>query len=185
MKLSLVAMVSLVVTTGWPQSERTLSPSGPTEPSGTAAVVLCSPDEPGEKLVFSGRVLDYRGQPLAKASVTAYHTDRNGLYNPQNSPTRVPRIRGVAITDEQGRFQFTSIKPAAYPNGTEPAHIHFAVFAPAHHYKYCDVWFEGDPLITEPKRAEAQRRKEPLIVRLVKRPDGAWTFSRDIQLEDS
>ena len=38
--------------------------------------------------------------------MSAYHTDRSGLYNPPDSATRVPRLRGVAVTDEEGRFGF-------------------------------------------------------------------------------
>src|SRR5262245_38948174 len=56
-------------------------------------VALCAPDEPGVKVAFWGRVLDYQGRPLAKAAVVAYQADRAGLYNPPGSPTRVPRIR--------------------------------------------------------------------------------------------
>lgn len=39
--------------------------------------------EPGKPLQFSGRVLDYRGEPLARAAVVAYNANASGLYNPQ------------------------------------------------------------------------------------------------------
>src|SRR6188508_2154675 len=103
-------------------------------------VSLCGSDEPGEKLEFWGRVLDYRGRPLSKAAVVAYHTDRTGLYNLPSAGTRVPRLRGVCVTDEAGRFGFTSIRPAAYPNGNDPAHIHMVITAPAHQMRYVEYW---------------------------------------------
>lgn len=56
--------------------------------SESTPVAICSSDEPGERLVFSGRILDYQGKPLSKASVVAYHADSQGLYNPRNSATR-------------------------------------------------------------------------------------------------
>src|SRR5438067_879687 len=62
-------------------------------------VSLCHAAEPGEKLSFSGCVIDYQGKPLAMAAVVAYNADRNGLYVPTGSTTRIPRIRGVCVTD--------------------------------------------------------------------------------------
>jgi protocatechuate 3,4-dioxygenase beta subunit len=149
------------------------------------AVALCGPEEPGEKLIFSGRVLDYQGKPLAKAAVVAHHADREGLYVPKDSPTRVPRLKGVAITDEQGRFRFTSVRPGAYPDGKEPAHIHLSVVAPVHHVRFVAYWFEGDPLLSEQRRQAAARNSEIVIVKLTKNAEGVWTFNHDIRLEDN
>src|SRR5262245_53320926 len=67
----------------WGQAARRAPADEPPAARGTT-VTLCGPDEPGERLVFSGRILDEQGQPLAQAAVMAYHTDRQGLYNPKN-----------------------------------------------------------------------------------------------------
>jgi len=147
-------------------------------------IVLCDEKEPGQTLNFMGRVLDYEGRPLPKASVVAYHTDHQGLYNPPDSDTRVPRIRGVAVTDAKGRFQFHTIRPAAYPEGTQPAHIHLAVTAPAHHVKWMEIWFDDDPLVTEPLRRQAASGTSTVIVK-PRKEGGAWSFSQDIRLEGS
>lgn len=148
------------------------------------AVVLAGPDEPGERLSFTGRVLDYRGRPLSRAAVVAYHTDAAGLYNPPDSPTRVPRLRSVAITDEDGGFHFTTVRPGTYPSRSEPAHLHLVVTAPAHRTRYVDVWFEGDPLVT-PERLQRPLLEdaETPVVRLAQGTGGAWTFHHDIRLE--
>jgi protocatechuate 3,4-dioxygenase beta subunit len=156
-------------------------PGPPVHADGDASVILCGPDEPGERLIFGGQILDYDGRPLAKAAVTAYHTDASGLYNPNGSGTRVPRIRGVAVTDAEGRFRFSTIMPAAYPNGSEPAHVHLSVMAPAHHVRYVDYWFEGDPHITNGRRATAATNSDIVIVRPGRTPDG-WTFSHNVRL---
>ncbi len=146
-------------------------------------VALCDADEKGERLRFWGRVLDDQGRPLAKASVSAYHTDRSGLYNPRDSATRVPRLRGVAVTDSEGRFGFVTIRPGPYPGGTGPAHIHVTVTAPAHHVRHLEYWFRGDPLITASHRQRAADNPSTVIVELARDADGAWTFSQDIRLE--
>lgn len=152
------------------------------EPDRTSGIILAGPDEPGERLRFSGRVLDYAGRPLGRAAVVAYHTDRNGLYNPPDSPTRVPRLRGVAVTDEEGRFSFSTIRPAAYPEGSAPAHIHVEVAAPAHRVRHFEYWFDGDPLITREMRQQAERGDGVVIVRPRRDSTGAWAFSHDIRL---
>src|SRR5262245_45363549 len=118
-------------------------------------VTLCDANEPGERMVFSGRVLDYTGKPLWKAAVMAYHADAKGLYNPPNTTPRTPRLRNVAITEKDGGFRFSTIRPAAYPDASEPAHIHLGVIAPAHHLRYVTYWFDGDPLITAERRRKA------------------------------
>jgi protocatechuate 3,4-dioxygenase beta subunit len=146
-------------------------------------VAISGPGEPGEKLQFWGRVLDYRGRPLEKAAVVAYHTDRAGLYNPPNGETRVPRLRGVAVTDSAGRFGFSSIRPAPYPAASEPAHIHLVVSAPAHHVRHLEYWFEGDPLVTAAHRQRAEASPSLAIVDLRGNPEAGWTFRHDIRLE--
>jgi len=153
-----------------------------TEPP-SQLVALCAPEEPGEKLEFWGRVLDYRGQPLSKAAVVANHTDRSGLYNSPDAGTRIPRLRGVSITDEAGRFGFTSIRPAAYPNGTDPAHIHLTVTAPAHRMRYVEYWFSDDPLVTKARREHAAGDPSLVIVEPAGDAKQGWKFSHDIRLE--
>jgi protocatechuate 3,4-dioxygenase beta subunit len=153
-----------------------------TEPP-SQLVPLSGPEEPGEKLEFWGRVLDYRGRPLSKAAVVAYHTDRTGLYNSPDGGTRVPRLRGVSVTDEAGRFGFTSIRPAAYPNGSDPAHIHMVVTAPAHQMRYVEYWFSDDPLVTKSHRERADQDPALVIVQLSGDAKQGWKFSNDIQLE--
>jgi protocatechuate 3,4-dioxygenase beta subunit len=105
------------------------------------------------------------------------------LYNPDGSTTRVPRLRGVAVTDEEGRFGFVTIRPAPYPEGREPAHIHMSVTAPAHHVRHVEYWFRGDPLITDSHRDRAAGSESLFIVDIVRDDKGTWTFNHDIRLE--
>src|SRR5262245_13214170 len=152
-------------------------------PASVSPVALCGPEEPGEALTFGGRVLDYQGRALAKAAVVAYNADRAGLHVPPNSGTRVPRLRGVSVTDELGRFRFSTVRPGPYPSGSEPARIHLVVTAPAHRPRFVTYWFEGDPLITAAKREKATRDPEFVIIPLARGSGGTWTFAHDIRLE--
>jgi protocatechuate 3,4-dioxygenase beta subunit len=162
-------------------------PSAPRAASKTSpdTVRLCDPAEPGEKLFFSGQVLDYAGRPLSKAAVVAHHTDHRGLYNPRGSDTRVPRIRGVAVTDADGWFRFTTVRPAAYPDASQPAHIHLVVGAPAHQIRYVELWFTDDPFVTADRRRDAEGSQTLFIVQPSKGADGVWTFRQDIRLDDN
>jgi protocatechuate 3,4-dioxygenase beta subunit len=163
-------------------SQTAATAQAPDSDSFATEVRLTAPGEPGRPLRFHGVVLDYAGKPLAEAAVVVHHADAAGLYNPPGAPTRVPRIRGVAITDAQGRFGFATIWPGAYPDGSQPAHIHLEVAAPAHARRDLEVWFEGDPKITPALRRESSRSPTLAIVRPQARSDGTWAFDLDIRL---
>lgn len=152
---------------------------------GAAAIRICPADEPGERIVFAGRILDHQGEPLTGAAVQAYNTGRDGLYSPRGSGTRMPRIRGTALTDAAGRFRIETVMPGSYPGSQEPAHIHVAVLAPVHHVKFVAFWFEGDPFVTAERRKEAERDGETVIVKLERARDGLPTFHHEIRLEDN
>jgi Protocatechuate 3,4-dioxygenase beta subunit len=60
---------------------------------------------------------------------------------------------GRMITDDEGRYRFTSIKPGAYPwgnhhNAWRPAHIHFSLFGTGLLSRLVtQMYFPGDPLL--------------------------------------
>ena len=60
--------------------------------------------------------------------------------------------KGQLLTDDEGRYQFKTIKPGAYPwrnhpNAWRPAHIHFSLFGPAISTRLVtQMYFPGDPL---------------------------------------
>lgn len=188
MKTSSLLLVGLLAV-GCRQQSPAQTPSSTdlAEPS-TATVhadttVLAGANEPGERMEFWGRVLDYQGRPLAEAAIVAYHTDASGLYNPPEANTRVPRLRAVAITDENGGFRFSTIRPGPYPGGGNPQHIHLEITAPAHRLRYVTYWFDDDPLVTAERRSKLNG--ETVIVALSQDEDGTWTFSHDIRLESN
>ena len=114
--------------------------------------------EPGDPLVVHGRAVAEDGvTPVASAVVFAYHTDREGHYDRPGAPPHSWRLRGWALTDADGRFEFRTIRPAPYPNRNTAAHIHTNIFL-ADGRRYWDgLMFDDDPLVTAADRPTALR----------------------------
>ena len=107
---------------------------------------------------MSGRVLDENGRPVRNALVEVWQAtppDATGTSVDQHDAPLDPNFTGCgrALTDEQGRYQFKTIKPGAYPwrnhyNAWRPAHIHFSLFGRAFVQRLVtQMYFPGDPLL--------------------------------------
>lgn len=155
--------------------------SNPDSGPPTTPVPMCAATEPGQPMHLIGRVFDENNKPLPKASVIAYSTDNTGLYVPRGSSTRTPRINAVAVTDADGWFHFTTIKPGPYPDTDDPIHIHLHIDAAVHKHMYRTLWFEDDPRLTATKRRAIDA--ETRIIPLTKRGDGTLEARCDIHLE--
>jgi protocatechuate 3,4-dioxygenase beta subunit len=112
----------------------------------------------GERIIVSGRVLDENDRPLRGSLIEIWQCNAAGRYRhevDQHSAPIDPNFTGGgrAVTDEQGRYQFTTIKPGAYPwgnhhNAWRPAHIHFSLFGPCFLTRLVtQMYFPGDPLL--------------------------------------
>lgn len=145
--------------------------------------------EPGERLILSGRVLLPDGETPAPGVVLYFHqTNASGLYRSVRSTSRGGRadgmIEGWLATDSTGRYEVRTIKPAPYPGGGMPAHIHIYVKEPGRRPYYIDdVVLASDPLVTKGYREAQELRGGSGIVRLRRDADGAWHGARDIVLE--
>lgn len=112
----------------------------------------------GERIIVSGRVLDEEGCPIAHNLVELWQANAAGRYLhawDQHDAPLDPNFTGAghALTDEQGRYRFVTIKPGCYPwrnhhNAWRPAHIHFSLFGPAFATRLVtQMYFPGDPLL--------------------------------------
>ncbi len=148
---------------------------------------LAKENEKGEPMIISGTVYLPDGKtPAPNILIYAYHTDIEGIYGRGNEPQH-GRFRGWMLTDEKGRYEISSIKPASYPNTTFAAHIHMTLTGKNFKEDSIDsVLFEGDKFISAREREKAGKKGgfNP-IVQLEKRPDGILYAVRDIQLEKS
>lgn len=124
--------------------------------SPTASVAsLAGPNEPGARLVVSGRVFDESGaKPAGGVILYAYQTDAKGVYHPPGQSE--PRLRAWVRTDPEGRFELRTIRPGSYPGTRNPAHIHIQIVGGGWPKQWADeVQFADDPLVTAPMRAKA------------------------------
>ena len=74
----------------------------------------------GERIIVGGRLLDEDARPIAGALVEVWQANSAGRYRHvnDNHPAPVdPNFTGAgrAVTDADGGYRFTTIKPGAYP----------------------------------------------------------------------
>jgi protocatechuate 3,4-dioxygenase, beta subunit len=113
----------------------------------------------GERIVVHGRLLDTDGRPIGGQLVEIWQANAGGRYAHQVDQHPAPLDpnftgAGRTLTDSEGRYRFTTIKPGAYPwqnhpNAWRPAHIHFSVFGRAFTDRLVtQMYFPGDPLFS-------------------------------------
>ncbi|MFD7899408.1 protocatechuate 3,4-dioxygenase subunit beta [Streptomyces sp. NPDC059743] len=111
----------------------------------------------GERITVTGRVLDRAGRPVRHQLVEIWQANASGRYahlRDQHPAPLDPHFTGVGrcLTDDQGSYGFTTVKPGAYPwrnhrNAWRPAHIHFSLFGTAFTQRLVtQMYFPGDPL---------------------------------------
>lgn len=91
----------------------------------------------GDVLSLHGVIWDERGRPIRNTLVEIWNANKWGRYTHEDDPAREPldpNFLGVGrmITDDQGRYQFLTIKPGAYLARPDigrwrPAHVHFSI----------------------------------------------------------
>jgi protocatechuate 3,4-dioxygenase beta subunit len=112
----------------------------------------------GERIIVHGQVLDERGRPQTGVLVEFWQANAGGRYRHKKESYLAaidPNFGGCgrAITDEEGRYYFRTVRPGAYPwpngvNDWRPAHIHFSVFGHGFSQRLItQMYFEGDPMI--------------------------------------
>jgi protocatechuate 3,4-dioxygenase beta subunit len=156
---------------------------------------LTDKKEPRERLQIRGKVYKKDGKtPASNVILYVYHTDARGFYsdlyghapqvtNQTPCATRHGHLRGWMKTDEQGRYFFQTIRPAAYPNRDEPAHIHMIVKEEGlNEYYVSDFLFSDDPLLREDKKRQIHPAGGPGLITLSRDKDRGWTGQRDIIL---
>ena len=154
------------------------------EKNAPSKITIAAKEEPSARLIVTEQVFSPdKKSPLASASVYVYHTDAKGLYTPETNDNRNPRLRGYMRTDTQKHYEFSTIKPAPYPNNRIAAHIHYVVNAPGHQDRVFEIVFEGDPKIDERMRADAAKEGSAFsICALTRDQQGVWRCAQDVKM---
>ncbi len=152
----------------------------------------------GQRIVVHGRVLDSDGRAVPHTLVEIWQANAGGRYRHvvDNWPSPVdPNFTGLGrcLTDAQGRYEFLTIKPGAYPwgnhdNAWRPAHIHFSLFGRAFTQRLVtQMYFPDDPLFfQDPIFNAIPRAARPAAISRFDyertEPNWALAFSWDIVL---
>jgi protocatechuate 3,4-dioxygenase beta subunit len=158
------------------------------------------PDEPhGQRIIVAGRVVDEDARPLAGALIEVWQANAAGRYRHSKDDHPAPLDpnftgAGRTMTDADGRYTFTTIKPGAYPwrnhdNAWRPAHIHFSLFGTnfltrlvTQMYFPDDPLFAWDPMFQSIADERARQRMVSRFDLTLTQPEWALGFAFDIVL---
>ncbi len=101
----------------------------------------------GTILAFDGSLYDGGGMPVPGAVIEIWQTDNNGAYlHPADSASSRRDVNfqsyGESVTDENGRYSFRTILPAAYER--RPRHIHVKVKSGGEELLTTQFYFSND-----------------------------------------
>ena len=148
----------------------------------------------GEPTLYSGRVLDVAGRPIAGATLDIWSGDGEGNYDMQLPGQTEMRARGKIRTDGQGRYWFRSIRPSFYPvpvdgpvgrmlaamgrHPNRPGHIHMIVSAPGYHAVTTHLFVANSPYLDSDA---VFGTKESLVVDFKRHPAGTAATGERIE----
>lgn len=100
----------------------------------------------GERLIITGKVMDMRCQPLKGAILDIWQANSTGEYDNKGFT-----LRGKVKTNNDGVYLIDTIIPKEYGQGdiTRPGHIHLKVGVPNQPTLTTQLYFEGDPYLTD------------------------------------
>jgi protocatechuate 3,4-dioxygenase beta subunit len=133
---------------------------------------LCTANEKGTTITISGRVIDAKGMPIVGAHLHLYQTDAKGFYSPTDATTgkmneQDPRLEGFLITDHNGNYSFTTIRPASYPKPYQgrliPQHIHINITAKGYAAALFQMVFADDPAMNDYWVDWAKKANFPIV----------------------
>jgi protocatechuate 3,4-dioxygenase beta subunit len=112
----------------------------------------------GERIIIRGRVLDEADRPVPNTMIEIWQANAGGRYDhpgDQHAAPLDPNFHGDGrvFSDADGWYQFTTIKPGAYPwrnhaNAWRPNHIHYSLFGTGFGQRIItQMYFPGDPLL--------------------------------------
>lgn len=154
-------------------------------------MVIAGATEPGERLLITGRVLKKDGvTPIPDVLIYAYHTDNKGYYSKTGSEKGFQKwhgkLHGWCKTGADGSYEIHTIRPASYPNSSQPAHIHAAlkVSGSSNPFYIGDYIFSDDPYVKHGNPPPVSRYPGGSGVVTVEQVDGVWQGQRNIIIDN-
>jgi catechol 1,2-dioxygenase len=167
-------------------------PGSPRRANGDSII---SNEDGGPHLRVSGAVTSPDGSPIAGATVDVWQGASNGLYPVQDGTQDALNLRGVFTTDDQGRYEFVTLRPVVYPvptdgpvgrlfaaTGRHPnraAHTHLIVSAPGYQSLTTHIFDSESPYLDSDAVFGV---RDSLIVKFDRQPDGSFAANFDIAL---
>jgi protocatechuate 3,4-dioxygenase alpha subunit len=144
---------------------------------------LVEPGAPGA-VVVTGRIFDGDGVPLRDAMVEIWQADADGSFDGGEVAPGTWSGFGRALTDADGRYRFTTVRPGAVGPGAAP-HIDVTIFARGLLQRLVTRMYlpghpanDSDPVLT----AICAGRSATLVAR-AKNVDGVEVLAFDIHLQ--
>jgi protocatechuate 3,4-dioxygenase beta subunit len=131
------------------------------QPVTASGETLVRSPTPGPGLMVRVSIEDERGGAVEGAEVDVWHSSPEGLYENQDHQQAEMNLRGRFVSDDNGRFDFRSVKPSGYPipvdgpvgelvkatrrHNYRPAHLHFMIYKPGFKTLISQVYSPDDP----------------------------------------
>jgi protocatechuate 3,4-dioxygenase beta subunit len=121
-------------------------------------------NNPGERVLLRGRVLDRQGQPVPDATIDFWQNADNGLYWQQDPTQPSDNLRCQLNVDATGAWEVATIRARPYTipldgpvwndlvqpagrDGWRAAHVHLIVSAPGHRTLVTELFDAEDPYL--------------------------------------
>lgn len=153
-------------------------------------LTIVTAQEPGDPLVVTGTIRDKQGTPLKDALIYIYQTSGKGWYSDKaphisgnSGDQKHARLFGYLNTNQNGQYEFRTIRPAGYPNSNLPAHIHIEIAVPGDqpHTFISEILFADDPRLTSDVR-ERSLREGLVIFPVTRATNGEWRVQANFQV---
>ena len=140
---------------------------------------------------LKGTVIELKGRvfgsdcvtTLNNAKIEIWHCNTDGEYDNDSEGFHQ---RGKWFADKGGNYSFKTILPGKYLNGGKfrPAHIHFRVTAKGSQELISQIYFHGDPHITNDPWASKKKAVHRILPISLEDTQGNLVVVFDISLKD-
>lgn len=180
------AITPSTTVSNYPGSNKIILSNNLARPTGKAM------NAPGQLLYLSGRVTDENCVPVPNAIIDLWHANPFGEYrwaarDELLNPEPIFAGNGRAVTDNLGRYQFTTLFPGAV--GSSAPHVNMRVSQPDFGTLNTSMYFRGDRRNSSDSRFKAYKSASQALLlgdvtmRDAKNIDAGLTANYDIVLK--